>query len=167
MPANKYLARVTGRITEVVAAVVGGTAGQAGQLVALDDTGRLDATIMPVGIAADVYSGVASGALSAGDFVAVSATGVVRASAASTGVQADGFVLVASTNGASAFVYFEGTNTSLTGLTVGTRYYLSDATPGGLTATPASGAGKFHQYLGKAITTTSLSFEGDDAIVLA
>lgn len=167
MAASKYLARVSGRIAEVVATVTGGTAGQGGAIVALDDTGHLDTSIMPVGIGADTYAGTASGALTAGDFVAITAAGVVRASATSGGNQADGFVLAASTDGTACTVYFEGRNTSLTDLTVGARYYLSDSTPGGLTTAPVSGTGKLHQYLGKAITTTSLAFEGDDAVLLA
>lgn len=168
MPARPYLARVAGRVTEVLATVVGGTAAQGGHIVALDDTGRLHTSLMPTGIGADTHAGIASGALSAGDFVTVTDQGIVRASAAATGGQpADGFVKVASTNGTSALVYFEGTNDALSGLTVGARYYLSDATPGGLTTNPVSGTGKLHQYLGKAVTSTSLTFEGDDAIVLA
>ena len=164
---DRYLARIAGRVQQVYATVTGGTTDQAGEIVALDSTGRLDQSLMPVGIGADTYIGTASGALTAGDFVAVTAAGVVRASAAVSGNQADGFVVAASLDGEAAVVYFEGRNTALTGLTVGARYYLSDTTPGGLTTTPVDGTGKLHQYLGKAITTTSLAFEGDDAILLA
>ena len=167
---DKYFKRdeVTGKFTEVIATVSGGTVGQAGGIIALDGTGRLDPSIMPVGVAADTYSGVAAEALTAGNNVYINSSGeVAKASAASGGVDADGFVLSSFTSGATALVYFEGRNTALSGLTVGARYYLSDSTPGGLTSTPVTGAGKRHQYIGKAITATTLAFEPDDSITLA
>lgn len=170
MPANKYLAMVAGRYREVVAAVTGGTTTQAGQLVALDDTGRLDSSVMPSGVGQDVFVGIAGGPLSAGDFVAVTSAGVVRASAASGGgqQQAQGFVLTQYANGASGVtVFFDSTNTALTGMTVGSRVYLSDTVPGGWTHNPVSGTGKLLQYLGTAVTASSLSFEGDDGVILA
>ena len=168
--ADKYLSRnsATGRTSEVEGTVAGGTAGQAGDLVALDGTGRLDPTVMPVGIGADTHSGTAGEALTAGDFVAINAGGdVVRASAASGGKDAVGFILDNASSGNAVTVYMEGRNVDLTGLTPGARYYLSDVTPGGVTATPVSGTGKRHQFLGTAITSTSIAFEADDSILLA
>lgn len=167
---DTYLKRdsTTGRVAEQTATVTGGTVGQAGKIVGLDSSGRLDPTIMPVGVVADTYSGTAGEALVAGDLVYINASGnVVRASAASGGNDAMGFVLTNVNNAASALVYLEGRNTALSSLTVGSRYYLSDSTPGGITDTPVTGSGKRHQYVGKAITTTSLSFEADDGILLA
>lgn len=168
--ADKYLGRnaTTGLVTETEGTVTGGSPAQAGDLVALDQTGRLDQSLMPVGLGADTYAGTAGEALAAGDFVYVRSDGAIaKASAATTGTQADGFVLAASANGASAVLYFEGRNTAVTGLTPGSRIYLSDTTPGGFTSTPVSGPGKKHQFLGRAITADSIAFEGDDAIVLA
>jgi len=167
---NAYLQRnaTTGRIEEVIPAVTGGTGSEAGQLTALDGTGRLSPTVMPVGVSADTYSGVTSEALTAGDFVYISSIGeVAKASAASGGFDADGFVLTSYTLGQTAIVYLEGRNTALTGLTAGTRYYLSASTPGVATATPVTGIGKRHQFLGRALGSTSLSFEADDSITLA
>lgn len=158
----------TGKKEEVIATVTGGTVGEAGEIVALDGTGRLSATIMPVGVAADTYSGAAAENLTAGDFVYVNASGeVAKSSAASAGYDADGFVISSYTTGQTALVYLEGRNTALSALTVGSRYYLSDSTPGGITDTPVTGAGKRHQYIGKAITATTISFEADDSITLA
>lgn len=71
------------------------------------------------------------------------------------------------TLGQTALVYLEGRNTALTGLTAGTRYYLSADTPGAVTATPVTGAGKRHQFLGRALSATSISYEADDSITLA
>lgn len=166
--ADKYIALLNGIDQEVEGTVVGGTVTQAGDLVALDATGRLDATVLPVGIGADTASGTAAENLSAGAFVYIKTDGqIANASASSGGNPAVGFVLSAVTSGQSATVYFEGRNTSLTGLTPGERQYLSDTTPGGRTATPVVGAGKLHQFLGNAITTTSITFEGDDYILRA
>lgn len=168
--ADKYLSRdaATGRTREVEGTVAGGSAGQAGDLVALDGSGRLDATVMPVGIGADTHAGTAGEALTAGDFVAIDVDGdVIRASAASGGKDAVGFVLDSAVSGSAVTVYMEGRNVDLTGLTPGARYYLSDTTPGGVTNTPVVGAGKRHQFLGTAITATSIAFEADDSITLA
>lgn len=167
---DAYIRRnpTSGKKEEVVATVTGGTVTEAGDIVALDATGRLSATIMPVGVTADTYTGNAAEALTAGDFVYINASGeVAKSSATSGGYDADGFVLSSFLSGAAALVYFEGRNTALSGLTVGARYYLSDSTPGGFTDTPVTGTGKRHQYLGKAITATSLAFEADDSILLA
>jgi hypothetical protein len=170
MAAKKYLKRDsgTGRVSEQQGTITGGSGAQDGDLVSLDSTGRLDPTVMPVGFGADTFAGTAGEALTAGDFVAINGSGaVVRASATSGGFDAVGFVLASSSNGAACTLYFEGRNTALTGLTPGSRYYLSASTPGGATLTPVTGAGNRHQLLGNAITATSLSFEGDDAITLA
>lgn len=162
-----YLARISGRVQEVIGLVTSAGAADAGKIVQTDGSGRLDSSLMPVGLGADTFTSVAVGALSAGDFVSVVPTGIQRASAAATGTDADGFVLAASAASAPATIYFEGRNTGLSGLTVSSRYYLSDSTPGGVTLSPVAGTGKKHQYLGVAVTATSLAFEADDAIVLA
>lgn len=166
--ADKYIALLGGIEQEVEGTVTGGTPVQAGKIVATDGSGRLDPSIMPVGVTADTYAGTAAEALSSGAFVYVKADGqVANASATSGGNAAIGFVLANAASGAQALVYFEGRNTALTSLTVGARYYLSDSVPGGATTTAVSGAGKLHQYLGRAVTATTLSFEADDYVVRA
>jgi len=166
---DKYIALLNGIEQEVAGTVSGGTAGQAGQIPALDTSGRLDPTLMPVGVVADTYSGTAFESLSAANpFVYVRSDGqVANASATSGGNPTIGFVLANFSAAATALVYFEGRVTGLSGLTVGSRYYLSDSTPGGLTLTPVSGTGKLHQYLGRAVSATTLTFEADDHIVRA
>lgn len=166
--AEKFIALNAGIETEVEGTVTGGTAEQAGKIVATDGSGRIDPSLMPVGVMADTYSGTAAEALNAGAHVYIKSDGqVANASGAAGGNPAIGFVLNAAASGATALVYFEGRNTALTGLTVGARYYLSDTVPGGATATPVAGAGKLHQYLGRAVSATTLSFEADDHILRA
>lgn len=167
---DKYIRRdaTTGLATETEGTVIGGTVAEAGKITALDADGRFSPTVMPVGVMADTLSAVAFESLSAGDFVYIRPDGqVAKASAGVSGVPADGFVLSSSASSANALVYFEGRNTALSALTVGSRYYLSDTVAGGVTSTPVSGAGKKHQFLGRAVSATSISFEGDDHIVLA
>lgn len=171
MSVATYLARVAGRIQEVIATVTSSGAGDAGSIVALGSNGKLDPSVMPVGIGADTSTVTASENLAAGALVDIfnaSGTANVRnADASTTGKEADGFVLSAVTSGQPALVYFEGRITGLSGLTPGARYYLSDSSPGGITDTPVSGTGKVHQFIGVAIDDTSIAFEADDAIVLA
>ena len=143
-------------------------AGDTGKVVALDGSGKIDNTMMPTGVGADTATITASEALSAGDLVNVwSSTGakVRKADATTAGKEAHGFVLASVSNGASATVYFEGSNTSVTSLMPGV-YYLS-TTAGGVTATAPSGSGNVVQRVGFATATTALNFQSQTPIVLA
>jgi hypothetical protein len=170
MAAKKYLSLNNGRMQEMQATVSSTGAPDDGKIVALDSTGKLDNSVMPVGIGADTKTVSASEALAAGDFVNIwndAGTAKVRkADATTSGKEADGFVLAAVTQGNNAVVYFEGTNTQLSGLTPGSRYYLNTVA-GGVTDTPPSGSGNVVQYLGKAISATEISFEKEDGVILA
>lgn len=170
MAAKKYIALNVGRQQEMSATQASAGAANEGDIVALDSSGRLDPSMMPVGVGADAQTLVASEALSAGDFVSVwNDAGTMkarRADATASGKEADGFVLSAVSNGQDALVYFEGRNTALTGLTGGARYYLA-TTAGQVTTTPPSASGNVVQYIGRAIGTTTISFEGDDGVILA
>lgn len=145
-------------------------AGDAAKVVALDSAGRIDSTMMPVGVGADTATIVASEALSAGDFVNVwddaGTIKVRKADATTAGKEADGFVLAAVSSAANATVYFEGQNNQRTGLTLGARYYLS-TTPGGAATTVLTSAGNVVQYLGRAVSTTTIVFEGDEGMIRA
>jgi hypothetical protein len=171
MAAQKPVQLVSGRLTEVSAMQASAGAGDAGKIVALDGTGRIDMTMMPVGIGSDTSTMAASENLTAGDFVNVfNDGGIVKARKAIgdvAGKESDGFVLANVTSGNTATVYFEGTNTQVSGYTIGARYYLSAGTAGVGTATPPSGSGNVVQYLGRATSATSLSFEPDAGVVLA
>lgn len=168
---SKYLNRdsTTGQIAEVQPITTSAGSADASKLAQTDASGRWDQSLMPVGVVPDTQTANASGALSAGDlaYVVVTTGLIARATAAAAGNPAVGFVLAASLTGAPATIYFSGRNTAVSGLTPGTRYYLSDATPGGVTATPVTGSGKLHQFVGVAATATSLVFDrASDAIVL-
>jgi hypothetical protein len=145
-------------------------AGDAGKAVILDTDGRLNESILPTGIGADVKIIPASEGLSGGDYVNVwndGGTIKCRKADAATAKEADGFVRDSVLSGADALVYFEGVNDSHTGLTVGARYFLSGATPGGVTATAPSTAGHIAQFIGKALSATEMSFEADTPVIRA
>lgn len=142
-------------------------AGDSGKLVALDGSGRIDSTMMPVGIGADTATITTSEALSAGDFVNVwNSTGakVRKADATVSGKEAHGFVLSAYGSSASATVYFEGTNTGVTGQTPG-PVFLS-TTAGTATSTAPSGSGNVVQRIGFAVSATAINFQAQTPIVL-
>jgi len=168
--ADKYLRNNAGVLTETEALVESAGAGDAGKIPALDNTGRLDDSVMPVGIGADTASIIASENLSAGDFVNIyndTDTAKARKADGSTaGKYAHGFVLDAVTSGNAALVYCEGPNTAVTGATPG-EVFLSATTAGGFTSTAPTGTGKVVQKIGVATSATSINFEWLHPIVLA
>jgi hypothetical protein len=169
MPGNKYIANSSGTLTEVASNNSSAGAGDAGKIVALDATGRIDVTMMPVGIAADTSTVQASETIAAGDFVNIWNSGgarVRKADATTAGKEAHGFALAGITSGASGPVYFEGRNTGVTGQTIGANVFLS-TTPGLATATAPSAAGNVVQRLGVAISATEINFEPQPPITLA
>lgn len=171
MPARKYLRVNAGRIQEEAATVTSAGAADDGKIVALDSSGRLDSSVMPVGIGADTATIQASEPLSAGDFVNIhnvsGSPRVRKADASTSGKEAHGFVLASVSSGADATVYFEGQNTQVTSRTPGARQYLSAATPGAATETPPSSAGNVVQFLGVAVSATSITTEIEDGVILA
>ena len=143
-------------------------AGDAGKLVALDSSGRVDSTMMPVGIGADTQVITTSEALAAGDWVNIwNSTGAKarKADATTAGKHAMGFVLSAFGSAASATVYFEGTNTQVTGQTAGDVFLSTTAGLG--TATAPSSAGNVVQPIGVATSTTTVNFQYNRPITLA
>lgn len=137
----------------------------ANKIPVLDGNGRLDVTTMPSGFGLDANIITATEALSAGDFVNIWSGGVRKADAA-TNKPAHGFVLSAVSNGGAATVQAEGTNTAVTGLTLG-PVWLSASTPGAATNAPPSGAGKIVQTLGSAVSATAVNFQTGPVILLA
>ncbi|MDB5716301.1 MAG: hypothetical protein JWO15_3698 [Sphingomonadales bacterium] len=142
-------------------------AADSGKLPALDATGRLDASFLPVGIGADTQVIVASEALAAGAFVNIwnsSGAKARNADATVAGKHAMGFVLTAVASGGNATVYFEGTNTAVTGQTPGDVFL---ATTAGLaTSTCPSASGNVAQSIGIATSPTTINFQYNRPITL-
>jgi hypothetical protein len=144
-------------------------AGDSGKLPALDSSGKLDTTFMPAGVTADVAVVTTSEVLAAGDLVNIwNSTGAKarKADASVAGKEAHGYVLAGFGNGASATVYFEGTNSQVTGLTPGVQY-LSAANPGLCVSAAPSGSGNVVQRVGFATGAAALNFQSEIPIVLA
>ena len=171
MPNAKYIRHDNGRLKETEAVSVSQGASSAGAIPALGTDGRFDLSLMPTGIAPDVLVAVASDNLSAGMFVNVwddnGTISIRRADASTAGKESDGFVLESATAGEQVMMYFEGRNTSLADLVPGKRYYLSTTNPGMPSDTVPVGTGNVVQYLGRAVSPTTIAYEGTDGIILA
>ncbi len=168
MAAKKFLRLVNGVLTEIFGVQASAGAGNAGDLVSLDDSGRIDNSMMPVGIGADTSTISASETLAAGDWVNVwnnSGAKVRKADATTAGKEAHGFVLAAVTSGNPATVYFEGTNTQVSGQTPGPVFLQTTAGVGGPTVPSASG--NVVQQIGVAVSATAVNFERGTPVVLA
>jgi hypothetical protein len=168
MAGDKYIYNNGGTLTEKAALQSSAGAGDAGKVVALNASGEVDITMMPTGIGADTASVEASENLAAGDFVNIyndSGAKCRKADATTAGKQAHGFVLAGVTSGANATIYFEGTNTQVSGATAGTVFL--SATAGSFTSTAPSTAGNVVQRIGVATSATTINVEVGQPIVLA
>lgn len=146
----------TGTQSEYAGKSTSAGAGDSGEFAILDGTGKLDVSLMPTGFGADVNTLVAGEALAAGDFVYVLAGGgVMKADATTFAKRAMGYVLASVLNGGNATVYFDDSNSSLSGLTPGGMYYLS-ATSGLATLTAPTTSTQYVQELGIATSATAL-----------
>lgn len=160
MSANQFLTMNTDGKKELRTAIAASTgAGDANKLFQTDSTGRIDPSFMPPGIGADTETIVVSEALTAGDFVNIyDATGrTARLADVDNGRVAHGFVLANVPNGQNATVYKAGTNTSVSGLTPGAEYFLTNG--GDATVTPAiASPAQIIQSLGYASDAGELVF---------
>lgn len=168
--ANRYQTLENGKGKIIEATVSSTGASEAGDIVALDGTGKLDTSVLPAGIGADIKIAETSEDLSAGDYVNIyDDTGTVKVRLAdnSNGREAHGFVLDAFLTGSNASVYFEGSNTAAASNAAGDRAYLGTA--GGVLITaldPATNVGSIHQLLGTYVDATEINTDIDDCIVL-
>lgn len=168
MAGLSFLRLVSGRFTEILGLQSSAGAGDAGKIPALDSTGRIDPSMMPVGVVADTKAITTSEALAAGDYVNVwnsSGAKARKADATVQGKEVDGFVLASVLSGATATVYFEGTNTQVSGQTVGPVYLQTTAGLGG--ATVPSASGNVVQRIGVATSATEVNFERSEPVTLA
>lgn len=165
MAAPKFLRNILGVITEVFAS----TTSAPDVIVATGADGKLDISLMPTGVGAETVVCVAKETLVAGNFVNLTLdAGVIKAQkadATNNAKPANGFVLAASANpGDPATVFLlSNKNTQVSGLVIGTKYYLSTV-PGGVTDTPPAANGNIVQYIGKATETTQLPFVNETYI---
>ena len=171
MAVFKYLKQVAGVLTEQAGVDASAGAGDAGKAVALDSTGKIDNSMMPVGIGAENDIIPASENLAAGDFVNIyTDTGAVKcrkADGTTSGKSAHGFVLAAVTSGNNATIYrISQTNTQLSGMTPGAKQFLS-TTAGAVTETAPNASGNVVQILGVAKSATEMIFAPEKPIVLA
>lgn len=169
MAAKKFLRLVGGKINEVVATITSAGVANDGDLVALDGTGKLDVSVLPTGVGPDVAVIEAFEDVAAGEYVNIfddGGTVKIRKADNSNSRDAHGFLKTAVTTGNNATVYFEGPNDALSGLTLGSRYYLGTA--GVATAVaPVAPAAQISQFLGIAVNATTINTDIDDCIGLS
>ena len=114
-----------------------GGSSDSGKIIKLDSNGKIDISLLPAGIGEDAIEIAAFEDVSAGDFVNIFDNGgsvAVRKADKSNGRDANGFVLESATAPSAVKVFFEGTNSQLSGLSIGERYYLDTA--GAVTSVP-------------------------------
>lgn len=164
MAANKYFGLVGNKLKEIFAS----NTSAANAIGAMDATGRFDISMMPVGVGAEVVVCPAFEALVAGDFVNLFLSGGVikaqKASAVNNTKPAKGFILTSQpTPGANCTVFLiSNINTAVSGLAIGTEYFLSSTVPGGFTdntATILATNGAILQSLGIATAVDKLPFD--------
>jgi predicted phage gp36 major capsid-like protein len=170
MPTKYLTTRTTGPgLKEVSTVQTSAGASDANKIPNLDASGRLDISFMPTGVGAATFAAVASEALVSGDFVQLfnnaGTANVRKANAGASQQEANGFVTAGVASAASATVFYGDLNAALTGLTVGAHYYLSNTTPGAVTATQPAAATHLVQHLGKALNATTLVVDIDDEFI--
>jgi len=136
--------------------------------ITVDAQGRITAASNG-GTTGETYT--AGEALTAGNLVYITSSGtIMKADANSEGKLAQGFVLASISNGASGTFYRgHGKITGLSGLTAGSRYFLSNAATGAIALYSALtySTGDIQQYVGRAESTTVLAFEPGDTILIS
>ena len=139
----------------------------AGKIIVLDASGQIDPSMIP---ASGVISYEASEALDAGDYVNLfNDSGTVRMRKAdnSNSRPADGYVLSAvSALATGSFNELHvGQNTALSGLTLGSRYFLDTA--GDVTTTAPTSSGDTVQCLGIAVNATTIQQQPEDPVLIS
>lgn len=177
MAGKKYiqLDTTTGKLKQVAATDQSLGAGNAGDIVALDSSGKIDASLLPSGGGGGggtVHAITCTEALDAGSWVNIynnSGTKACRKALAQDATkQAHGFVTQSYSAGTVANVNVDGTNNKIpvAGFSVsdiGLRVFLSPSTSGACTKTCPSTAGNLVQSLGTIVDVdgTNVSVELD------
>ena len=170
MAVKKLLSQLENGQEQYIAPVKSSTgSADAEKIVALNNSGKLDLTMMPDGVGAETEVYPASEALSANDLVNIfddSGTLKVRKAVASDiNKSAAGYVKDNVNSGADAAVYFEGRLQGLTGILPNTTYYLSSTQAGKYTSTPPVADGTIYQPVGTGIKTDQIRFEQGKVIL--
>lgn len=173
MAAQRFLTRDEGKTKQKQATVKSTGAVDGGSILALDESGRLDPSVLPTGVGVQVDIIPASEALDSGDYVNIfddAGVAKVRKADNSNGRYADGFVLTAVATSADASVYpLDGVNSAMTSLQAGKEYWLGVA--GDVIDTPLDesdvlNANKISQQIGKALSDTELRTDDYGYVIL-
>ena len=161
-----------GNIAELEATTQSSGAADAGEIVALNDEGKIDPSMLPdEALSPEIVAAEAAEDMNAGTLVYIyDDAGTVKcakADASDINKVAIGFIKESVTTGGTVNVYFEGTIGGLSGLTVGDVYFLSDSTPGTVQNTPPTVTGHVVVRVGVAVSATEIQFERSQPIVRA
>jgi hypothetical protein len=163
---QKFLALVSGRIQQLSPVQSSAGSASAGDIVALNSAGQIDATMLGAASGEASISATASEAISAGAIVNVynnaGTVSVRNADNTAAGKEATGFALAAIANGATGTVTLQGVVTGLSGLTPGAYQFLG--TVGGLVSAAPTASGSITQIVGTALSATSVMFRPSDPI---
>ncbi|NBB31914.1 hypothetical protein [Cellulophaga sp. BC115SP] len=155
-----------GKLYAAVATDTSVGAVDAGEYVMLNGVGVLDESVLPNEISNFVLKdNCAEAGITAGKLVALTSTGFVLADNGDITKEAMGVALTAGTVGQQMMVAIAGRLTIAgSSFAKGTRYYLG--TGGAAIATPPDNvAGKISQFIGKALSTTSIHIEFGETII--
>lgn len=137
-----------------------------GEFIATNSSGKIDISFLPPGIGEDAIIAIAGESLSSGDMVYIDNLGkVFKADATTIAKQARGYVTESFASGVNAKVFFDDSNSFLTGLTPGATYFLSASTPGKVTTTPPTTSGTIIQEVGFASSATNLRVNIQEPII--
>ena len=160
---NTFLSLTAAGVKQLLSAISAFT-GNANEIVATDGSGFIDPSLLPPGIAAKTVSATAVGTVTAGAFVEFfdnAGTPSVRLADDSLGIPANGFVLTAIPDTTVGTVFLSGSNTAVTGLTAGEKYFLAAA--GGVDQAPnVTTNGDVVQLIGTAVSATEICFARSD-----
>lgn len=173
MATKWFMTKVAG-ITKLVEAIITSTGvADAFKIISTNTYGKLDETLLPDGVGADIKVAASSENLTAGNLVNLwndGGTIKVRKADASGGVakMVHGFVKENVTAPADATVYFNGFNTDISGLTPGAIYYITD-TPGAAATTapdPDTDDGHIIQVVGVATAAGELFVKAGEPVLI-
>jgi hypothetical protein len=169
---DKVLRRLNGQTVQYTPIVASAGAADSGKLVALGPDGKLDSSTYNAGSGVSTRPIVASEAIGAGKFVNeyLNAGALnIRLADNSNNRPAHGFVIAAVASAGTGAVYdMDAVNSGLTGLTIGSDYYLGTAGSAIVTPVDATTAatGTIDQKLGKALSATELKTQDFDYVVI-